>query len=115
MKQIDGKQAIIEILKIGKEIYKQNEKIRKSGIFGKNVDIDILRSIDIDNIIAKLTGNTIMKEEAIEINKIYQRQGINFEYLSKEGDTPDWIVNVIFDYYEDKRDLQELVNTLIES
>ena len=43
MKEIDGKEAIKEILKIGKEIYKQNEKIVNSEIFGKYAERDLGR------------------------------------------------------------------------
>lgn len=115
MKQIDGKEAIKEILKIGKEIYSQNEKIMNSGIFGKNADIDILPAIDIEDIVAKLTDNTLTEKDAIEINEIYKKQGIANECLANEGDTPDWVMNIVFDYYENKSNLEELINKLFEN
>lgn len=115
MKQIDGKEAIKEILKLGKEIYKQNEKIMNSNIFGKNAEIDILPSIDIDDIVAKLTDNTLSEKEAMEINEIYRKQNIAVEDITKEGDTPDWIMDIIFNYYEDEIDLEELINKLLEN
>ena len=115
MKQIDGKEAIKEILKLGKEIYKQNEKIMNSNIFGKNAEIDILPAIDIDDIVAKLTDNTLSEKDAMEINEIYKKQDIANECLAKEGDTPDWVMNVVFDYYENKINLEELINILFEN
>lgn len=115
MKKIDGEEAIIEILKIGKEIYSQNEKIMNSGIFGKNVDIDVLPAINIYDIIAKLTDNTLNEKDAMEINEIYKKQDIENECLAEEGDTPYWVMNVVFDYYENKTNLEELINILFEN
>ena len=114
MKKIDGKEAIIEILKIGKEIYKQNEKIVNSGIFGKNAYIDILPTIDIDDIVAKLTGNTLSEKEAKEINEIYRKQNMIVEDIAKEGDTLDWIVDMVFNFYKNEIDLEKLINVLLE-
>lgn len=114
MKKIDGKEAIIEILKIGKEIYSQNEKIINSGIFGKNADIDILPTIDIDDIVAKLTGNTLTEKEAMGINEIYKNQDIANEYLAKEGDTPDWVGDIIFAYYDKEIELDKMIETLLD-
>ncbi len=114
MKEIDGKEAIKEILKIGKEIYKQNEKIVNSEIFGKYAEIDILPTINIYDIVAKLTGNTLSEKEAKEMNEIYKKQNIIVEDIIKKGDTPDWVGDIIFNYYEKEIGLDKATETLLD-
>ncbi len=113
MKTIDGKKTLEEILKIGKAIYEYEEKINDSGIFGKDAEVQILPNIEISDVIAKITSNTLSEDEAKELNEIYKEQWAE-ENIVKEGDTPDWIMDSIYEYYQNDLTIQELIEILLE-
>ena len=114
LKKVNGKQALEEMLKIRKAIYEQERKIEKSKIFGENVEISILPELSIDDSIAKLTDNLITEKEAKELNEIYKLQGTyTEEYRFKKGDTPDWIIDCIFEYLEERSSLNQTTKKLL--
>lgn len=111
MKEVDGNQALEEILKIKKAICEQERKIENSQIFGKNLSISILPDINIDDIVAKLTNNLLTEEQAKEINEIFKSQST---YEAEKGDTPDWVGDIIFEYTEGEIDLKTTMQQLLE-
>lgn len=108
MREIDGVEVLKEMLKIEKKKYQFEEKINKSKFFGNDIELNFGYSItDIIAKILKLPKETEIPLEADEdeIYKITQQD--NFVSY-------DWLINTIYDYFDDKINLEETIKYLLE-
>lgn len=108
MREIDGIEVLKEMLKIEKKKYQFEEKINKSKFFGNNIELNFGYSItDIIAKILKLPKETEIPLEADEdeIYKITQQD--NFVSY-------DWLINTIYDYFDDEINLEETIKYLLE-
>lgn len=108
MREIDGVEVLKEILKIEKKKYQFEEKINKSKFFGNDIELNFGYSItDIIAKILKLPKETEIPLEADgdEIYKITQQD--NFVSY-------DWLINTIYDYFDDEINLEETIKYLLE-
>lgn len=108
MREIDGVEVLKEMLKIEKKKYQFEEKINKSKFFGNDIELNFGYSItDIIAKILKLPKETEIPLEADgdEIYKITQQD--NFVSY-------DWLINTIYDYFDDEINLEETIKYLLE-
>lgn len=108
MREIDGVEVLKEMLKIEKKKYQFEEKINKSKFFGNDLELNFGYSItDIIAKILKLPKETEIPLEADgdEIYKITQQD--NFVSY-------DWLINTIYDYFDDEINLEETIKYLLE-
>lgn len=108
MREIDGIEVLKEMLKIEKKKYQFEEKINKSKFFGNDIELNFGYSItDIIAKILKLPKETEIPLEADgdEIYKITQQD----DFVSY-----DWLINTIYDYFDDEINLEETIKYLLE-
>jgi len=108
MREIDGVEVLKEMLKIEKKKYQFEEKINKSKFFGNDIELNFGYSItDIIAKILKLPKETEIPLEADgdEIYKITQQD--NFVSY-------DWLINTIYDYFDNEINLEETIKYLLE-
>lgn len=108
MNKINGIEVLKELLKIEKKKYQFEQKINKSKFFGNDIELNFGYSItDIIAKILKLPKETEIPLEADgdEIYKITQQD--NFVSY-------DWLINTIYDYFDDKINLEETIKYLLE-
>ena len=108
MREIDGVEVLKEMLKIEKKKYQFEEKINKSKFFGNDIELNFGYSItDIIAKILKLPKETEIPLEADgdEIYKITHQD--NFVSY-------DWLINTIYDYFDDEINLEETIKYLLE-
>lgn len=108
MNKINGIEVLKELLKIEKKKYQFEQKLNKSKFFGNDIELNFGYSItDIIAKILKLPKETEIPLEADgdEIYKITQQD--NFVSY-------DWLINTIYDYFDDEINLEEAIKYLLE-
>ena len=108
MNKINGIEVLKELLKIEKKKYQFEQKLNKSKFFGNDIELNFGYSIiDIIVKILKLPKETEIPLEADgdEIYKITQQD--NFVSY-------DWLINTIYDYFDDEINLEETIKYLLE-
>lgn len=108
MNEINGIEVLKELLKIEKKKYQFEQKLNKSKFFGNDIELNFGYSItDIIAKILKLPKETEIPLEADgdEIYKITQQD--NFVSY-------DWLINTIYDYFDDEINLEEAIKYLLE-
>lgn len=108
MNKINGIEVLKELLKIEKKKYQFEQKLNKSKFFGNDIELNFGYSItDIIAKILKLPKETEIPLEADgdEIYKITQQD--NFVSY-------DWLINTIYDYFDDEINLEETIKYLLE-
>lgn len=108
MNKINGIEVLKELLKIEKKKYQFEQELNKSKFFGNDIELNFGYSItDIIAKILKLPKETEIPLEADgdEIYKITQQD--NFVSY-------DWLINTIYDYFDDEINLEETIKYLLE-
>lgn len=108
MNKINGIEVLKELLKIEKKKYQFEQKLNKSKFFGTDIELNFgYDIIDILVKILKLPKETEIPLEADgdEIYKITQQD--NFVSY-------DWLINTIYDYFDDEINLEETIKYLLE-
>ena len=108
MREIDGVEVLKEMLKIEKKKYQFEQKLNKTKFFGNDIELNFGYSItDIIAKILKLPKETEIPLEADgdEIYKITQQD----DFVSY-----DWLINTIYDYFDDEINLEETIKYLLE-
>lgn len=108
MNEINGIEVLKELLKIEKKKYQFEQKLNKSKFFGNDIELNFGYSItDIIAKILKLPKETEIPLEADgdEIYKITQQDN----FISY-----DWLINTIYDYFDDEINLEEAIKYLLE-
>ena len=108
MNKINGIEVLKELLKIEKKKYQFEQKLNKSKFFGNDIELNFgYDIIDILVKILKLPKETEIPLEADgdEIQKITQQE----DFVSH-----DWLINTIYDYFDDEINLEETIKYLLE-
>lgn len=108
MREINGVEVLKEMLKIEKKKYQFEQKLNKTKFFGNDIELNFGYSItDIIAKILKLPKETEIPLEADgdEIYKITQQD----DFVSY-----DWLINTIYDYFDDEINLEETIKYLLE-
>ena len=108
MREIDGVEVLKEMLKVEKKKYQFEQKLNKTKFFGNDIELNFGYSItDIIAKILKLPKETEIPLEADgdEIYKITQQD----DFVSY-----DWLINTIYDYFDDEINLEETIKYLLE-
>ncbi len=108
MKKIDGVEALKEMLKIEKIKFEMEEKINNLNLFTQEIEINYDYSIC--DIVRKLLN------EPEDTDIPFDADGEEILKITSSPDyvCNDWIINGIFDYFENKMTLDELINYLLE-
>lgn len=107
MKQIDGIQALKELLKIQKKISKKEDILSDTEIFNDDFIVHFNFGFDISDIIKRLIKcpkETILPIDDKEMQEIMKRP----DYVCN-----DWVDDVVYDYCYNKINLNEALNKLL--
>lgn len=107
MKNIDGVEALKQILIIGKGIYIANNNLNNVGILGN--DIELTFDFDIFEIIENLIGCP----DNPNFTKEYE-SWMNNNCKGNPPESNDWVLDTIFEYYYNNLTLEETINQLLE-
>lgn len=108
MKKINAIEVLKELLKIEKKKYQFEQKINESKFFGTDIELNF--GYDIIDILVKILK--LPKETEIPL----EADGDEIYEITQQDDfvSHDWLINVVYDYFDGEIKLEELIEILLK-
>lgn len=107
MKKINAIEILKELLKIEKKKYQFEQKLNKSKFFGTDIELNF--GYDIIDILVKILK--LPKETEIPL----EADGDEIYEITQKTDfvSHDWLINVVYDYFDNEVDLDTVIKEIL--